>query len=85
VVDVGEGSDGLHPPFEGAQDQQLHPLDRLRLEHVPFFPDLADGPAIEAHRFPPSWQQATSTLLLAAASSNPCHPADKVRGSGPSS
>lgn len=42
VVDVREGSDGLHPPFEGAQDQKLHPLDRLRFEHVPCFPDLMD-------------------------------------------
>lgn len=40
VVDVGEGSDRLHPPFERAEDQELHPLDRLRLEHVPRVPDL---------------------------------------------
>jgi len=40
VVDVGEGGDRLHPPFERAEDQELHPLDRLRLEHVPRVPDL---------------------------------------------
>ena len=42
VVEVGEGGDGLHPPFERAQDQQLHPLDRLRLEHVPRVHGLAE-------------------------------------------
>jgi len=40
VVDVGEGSDRLHPPFERAEHQELHPLDRLRLEHVPRVADL---------------------------------------------
>jgi hypothetical protein len=42
VVDVREGSDRLHPPFERAEEQELHPLDRLRLEHVPCVPDLTD-------------------------------------------
>ena len=46
VVDVREGSDRLHPPFERAEDQELHPLDRLRLEHVPCVPDLTDGDRI---------------------------------------
>ena len=40
VVDVREGSDRLHPPLERAEHQELHPLDRLRLEHVPRVPDL---------------------------------------------
>lgn len=42
VVDVREGSDGLHPPFERAEDQELHPLDRLGFEHVTCVPDLID-------------------------------------------
>jgi hypothetical protein len=40
VVDVREGGDRSHPPSERAEDQQLHPLHRLRLEHVPRVPDL---------------------------------------------
>jgi hypothetical protein len=40
VVDVREGSDRLHPPVARAEEQELHPLDRLRLEHVPCVPDL---------------------------------------------
>jgi hypothetical protein len=46
VVYVGEGGYGLHPPFERAQDQELHPLDRPRLEHVPSVPDLVDPAAV---------------------------------------
>jgi hypothetical protein len=42
VVDVREGSDGLHPPFERAENQELHPLYRLGLEHVPRVADLVD-------------------------------------------
>nr|ACR35274.1 unknown [Zea mays] len=40
VVDVRQGGDRLHPPLERAEDQELHPLDRLRLEHVPRVPGL---------------------------------------------
>jgi hypothetical protein len=26
VIDVGEGCDRAHPPFQGAEDEQLHAL-----------------------------------------------------------
>jgi hypothetical protein len=67
VVDVGEGGDGLHPPFERAQYQQLHPLDRLGFENVPCVPDLIDPTLVVMTRSQTKWaQRATIGDLITA-------------------